>query len=83
MGGEWTTTAVDSPGGKGANRDRMKAATCLSISQDARFLAVGETGYCPRVLVFSLHETSSEVWFPSYGGNLVDNRTSFPVAGRS
>jgi len=40
------------------SRERIKAATCLSISRDGRFLAVGETGYTPRVLIFNLHESS-------------------------
>ncbi|KAF1991417.1 WD40 repeat-like protein [Aulographum hederae CBS 113979] len=49
-GGEWT----DSPGGKTwSARERVKAATCVSFSPDGKFLAVGETGYKPRVLVFS------------------------------
>lgn len=42
------------------SRERIKAATCLSISRDGRFLAVGETGYSPRVLIFSLQDTSSD-----------------------
>ncbi|TAQ89134.1 hypothetical protein B7494_g2527 [Chlorociboria aeruginascens] len=48
----------DSPMSKTwTSRERIKAATCLSISQDGRFLA---TGYSPRVLVFSLQDTSSD-----------------------
>ena len=35
-------------------RERIKAATCLSLSPDGKWLAVGETGYSPRVLVFSV-----------------------------
>lgn len=35
-------------------RERIKAATCLSFSPDGRWLAVGETGYNPRVLIFSM-----------------------------
>ncbi|KAG4418033.1 hypothetical protein IFR04_008853 [Cadophora malorum] len=51
----------DSPASKTwTSRERIKAATCLSISQDGRFLAVGETGYSPRVLIFSLQDTSSD-----------------------
>jgi WD40 repeat protein len=52
---EWS----DSPLSKTwTSRERIKAATCLSISSDGRFLAVGETGYTPRVLIFSLQESS-------------------------
>ncbi|KAH8811655.1 WD repeat protein-like protein [Xylogone sp. PMI_703] len=42
------------------SRERIKAATCLSMSRDGKFLAVGETGYSPRVLIFSLQDTSSD-----------------------
>lgn len=42
------------------SRERIKAATCVSLSRDGRFLAVGETGYAPRVLVFSLKDISSD-----------------------
>lgn len=41
------------------SRERIKAATCVSLSRDGRFLAVGETGYAPRVLIFSLQDGSS------------------------
>ncbi|KAI5252081.1 WD40 repeat-like protein [Aureobasidium subglaciale] len=53
---EWN----DSPSGNknGAVRERVKAATAVSFSPNGRFLAVGETGYKPRVLVFSLAEKS-------------------------
>ena len=37
-------------------RERIKAANSVSISPDGRLLAVGETGYNPRVLVFSTAE---------------------------
>ncbi|TVY92603.1 Mitogen-activated protein kinase-binding protein [Lachnellula willkommii] len=51
----------DSPSSKTwTSRERIKAATCLSISRDGRLLAVGETGYSPRVLVFSLQDNSSD-----------------------
>lgn len=42
------------------SRERIKAATCVSLSPDGRFLAVGETGYAPRVLIFSLKDSSSD-----------------------
>ncbi|KAG9249017.1 hypothetical protein BJ878DRAFT_485783 [Calycina marina] len=43
------------------SRERIKAATCLSMSKDGRYLAVGETGYAPRVLIFSLQDASSDI----------------------
>ncbi|OLN92278.1 WD repeat-containing protein 62 [Colletotrichum chlorophyti] len=43
------------------SRERIKAATCLALSRDGRYLAVGETGYAPRVLIFSLEDASSDV----------------------
>ena len=51
----------DSPGSKTwTSRERIKAATCLALSPDGRYLAVGETGYAPRVLIFSLLDASSD-----------------------
>ncbi len=43
------------------SRERIKAATCLGLSRDGRYLAVGETGYAPRVLIFSLQDSSSDI----------------------
>ncbi|GAO16555.1 hypothetical protein UVI_02023630 [Ustilaginoidea virens] len=56
---EWT----DSPSGSRTwtSRERIKAATCLALSRDGRYLAVGETGYAPRVLIFSLLDASSDI----------------------
>lgn len=34
-------------------RERVKAVSCVDLSCDGRFLAVGETGYSPRVNIFS------------------------------
>ncbi|KAI9741190.1 MAG: hypothetical protein M1834_002903 [Cirrosporium novae-zelandiae] len=34
-------------------RERVKSVTCVSLSPDGKYLAVGETGYNPRVLIFS------------------------------
>ncbi|KAI1153120.1 WD40-repeat-containing domain protein [Nemania diffusa] len=42
------------------SRERIKAATCLALSKEGRFLAVGETGYSPRVLIYSLEDRSSD-----------------------
>ncbi|KAL2117234.1 hypothetical protein VTJ04DRAFT_9402 [Mycothermus thermophilus] len=53
---------ADSPSGKTwTSRERIKAATCLALSADGRYLAVGETGYAPRVLIFNLQDVSSDV----------------------
>lgn len=51
----------DSPGSRTwTSRERIKAATCLSLSRDGKYLAVGETGYAPRVLIFNLQDASSD-----------------------
>nr|RBQ88676.1 hypothetical protein FVER53263_00581 [Fusarium verticillioides] len=50
----------ESPSNTWTSRERIKAATCLALSRDGKYLAVGETGYSPRVLVFSLHDASSD-----------------------
>lgn len=42
------------------SRERIKAVTCLALSPDGKYLAVGETGYAPRVLVFNLLNASSD-----------------------
>ncbi|KAJ5732153.1 hypothetical protein N7493_003634 [Penicillium malachiteum] len=36
-----------------SSRERIKAVTSVSLSPNGRFLAVGETGYNPRVMIFS------------------------------
>lgn len=52
---------AESPSSKTwTSRERIKAATCLAMSKEGRFLAVGETGYAPRVLIYSLEEQSSD-----------------------
>lgn len=56
--GDWG----DSPSSKTwTSRERIKATTCLSLSPDGRYLAVGEAGYAPRVMIFSLHDGSSNI----------------------
>lgn len=53
---------ADSPGNRTwTSRERIKAATCVALSRCGKYLAVGETGYAPRVLVFSLQDSSSDV----------------------
>jgi WD40 repeat protein len=50
---EWSD---DGNGQTWTARERIKAASSVSISPDGRLLAVGETGYNPRVLIFSTVE---------------------------
>ncbi|KAF4157889.1 hypothetical protein CNMCM6936_000612 [Aspergillus lentulus] len=42
-----------------SSRERIKAVTSVSLSPNGRFLAVGETGYNPRVLIFSTAKDAS------------------------
>ncbi|KAK4098253.1 WD40 repeat-like protein [Parathielavia hyrcaniae] len=52
----------DSPASKTwTSRERIKATACLALSRDGRYLAVGETGYAPRVLIFNLQDASSDI----------------------
>ncbi|KAH6870766.1 WD domain-containing protein [Alternaria rosae] len=45
---------ADSPSNRAWNmKEKIRAATCVSFSPDGKFFAVGETGYKPRVLIFS------------------------------
>ncbi|KAG5928663.1 hypothetical protein E4U42_000195 [Claviceps africana] len=55
---EWLDTPTGSK--TWTSRERIKAATCLAFSPDGRYLAVGETGYAPRVLIFNLLDASSD-----------------------
>ena len=51
---------AESPGAKPwAAKERVKAATSVSFSPDGKFLAVGETGYRPRVLIFRIDDDRS------------------------
>lgn len=52
---EWT----ESPNGRHV-KERVKAATTLSFSFNGKYLAVGETGYKPRVLIFSLDDKAPQ-----------------------
>ena len=52
---------LDSPSGKSTTaRDKVKAATAVALSPNGKWLAVGETGYRPRVLIFAQHRGESE-----------------------
>lgn len=51
----------DSPSGKTATaKDRVKAATSVALSPNDKWIALGETGYKPRVVIFSNANGSSE-----------------------
>ena len=39
-------------------RERIKSVTCVSLSTNGRWLAVGESGFSPRVLLYSTAEES-------------------------
>ena len=42
-------------------RERIKTTTCVALSENGRWLAVGESGYSPRVLLYStVDETLSD-----------------------
>ncbi|KAK4990699.1 hypothetical protein LTR66_006740 [Elasticomyces elasticus] len=57
----FTGERLGSPGGKSSDaRDRVKAATSVSLSSNGRLLAVGETGYKPRILIFSTSSGDSQ-----------------------
>ncbi|KAK0961679.1 hypothetical protein LTR91_019792 [Friedmanniomyces endolithicus] len=54
---DWT----DSANGKtGTAKDRVKAVTSVALSANGKWLAVGETGYKPRILIFSLAEDAQD-----------------------
>ena len=51
----------DSPTGKTATaKDRVKAATSVALSPNGKWIAMGETGYKPRILIFSNRGESTE-----------------------
>jgi len=51
----------DSPTGKSTTgKERIKAATSVALSPNGKWLAVGETGYKPRILLFSVADGSDE-----------------------
>ncbi|KAF2093174.1 WD40 repeat-like protein, partial [Rhizodiscina lignyota] len=54
-----TDWSDNSTGKSWSAKERVKAATCVSFSPSGKFLAVGETGYKPRVLVFSTASDAS------------------------
>jgi len=53
-------SSLDSPGGRNGTSivDKIKSLTCLSFSPDGKYLAAGETGHKPRVLIFPLDQVS-------------------------
>jgi WD40 repeat protein len=55
---EWSDDNISKPW---TAKDRVKATSSVSLTADGRFLAVGETGYCPRVLIFSTDKDSIDI----------------------
>ncbi|RCK65084.1 hypothetical protein Cantr_00608 [Candida viswanathii] len=55
------TSSVFSPS---KMKDRVRSINCLAISPNKKLLALGEIGYQPRILVFSLADNSSDnpIW---------------------
>ncbi|QQK45171.1 Mitogen-activated protein kinase-binding protein [Penicillium digitatum] len=53
LNGSPSSEVIDTSPRGWSSRERIKAVTSVSISPNGRFLAVGETGYNPRVLIFS------------------------------
>lgn len=44
-------------------KDRVRAVSCVALSPNGRVLAVGESGYQPRILLYSLAPNSSSTPF--------------------
>ncbi|KAH9827599.1 mitogen-activated protein kinase-binding protein 1-like [Teratosphaeria destructans] len=56
-GRDWS----DSPTGRSTTaKDRVKSAASVALSSNGRWLAVGEYGYRPRILIFSLTDELDE-----------------------
>nr|POE90617.1 mitogen-activated protein kinase-binding protein 1 [Quercus suber] len=52
---------LDSPTSKSLTaKDRIKAATAVALSPNGKWLAIGETGYRPRILIFPIGDEVSE-----------------------
>ncbi|EMG46505.1 hypothetical protein G210_3247 [Candida maltosa Xu316] len=45
-------------------KDKVRSINCIAISPNKKLLAIGEIGYQPRILIFSLAENSSDnpIW---------------------
>ncbi|KAF2154146.1 WD40 repeat-like protein [Myriangium duriaei CBS 260.36] len=55
-----TQEGLESPGTSSSHaKDKVKAATAVALSKNGKWLAYGETGYRPRVLVFPVTENKS------------------------
>jgi WD40 repeat protein len=56
-GRDWS----DSPSGRSTTaKDRVKAATSVALSPNGKWLALGETGYKPRIAIFCLADDASD-----------------------
>lgn len=60
-GGGSGTTGNTSPS---KLKDKVRSINCITISPDKKLLAIGEIGYQPRILIFSLAENSNNnpIW---------------------
>ncbi|PSK35757.1 hypothetical protein C7M61_004238 [Candidozyma pseudohaemuli] len=56
-------TKVDGEALPSKLKDRVRAVSCVALSPNGRVLAVGESGYHPRILLYSLAANSSGVPF--------------------
>lgn len=55
------------------SRERIKAATCLSISRDGRFLAVGEVGTSVMAIWITIADVTAD-WIFAAGSNFLFTR---------
>ncbi|OJJ47131.1 hypothetical protein ASPZODRAFT_141887 [Penicilliopsis zonata CBS 506.65] len=55
---DWSSESPSNSPRAFSSRERIKAVTSVSISPNGRFLGLGETGYNPRVLIFSTAKDS-------------------------
>ena len=46
-------------------RERIKAISCVALSEDGKYLAIGESGYSPRVLLYLLTSDESLTEIPT------------------
>ncbi|CAK9441687.1 uncharacterized protein LODBEIA_P55550 [Lodderomyces beijingensis] len=59
-GGSGTSTTATSSSSPSKLKDKVRSISCVAISPNKKLLAVGESGYQPRVLIFSLAPNSQD-----------------------